>query len=79
MAFTVNKLSQYMQSPTSDHWSMVKCLLWFLKGTIDYGLQFYSHSPLSLHAFVDADWGGNLDYWSSTTAYVLYLGKNPIL
>lgn len=33
---------------------------------------------LSLHAYSDADWGGNKEDWSSNTAFILYLGKNPI-
>ena len=31
-----------------------------------------------LSAFSDADWAGNLDDRSSTTAYIVYLGGNPI-
>ena len=27
LAFAVNKLSQYMHTPTTDHWMFVKCLL----------------------------------------------------
>lgn len=78
MAFAVNKLSQYMQSPTTEHWSIAKRLLRYLRGTTDYGVQFHKNSPLSLHAYSDADWGGNKEDWSSNTAFILYLGKNPI-
>ena len=69
IAFVVNKLSQYMHCPTTEHWSFVKRLLRYLVGTIDEGLQLYKLSPLSLHAFIDnslslhafsdTDWAGD--------------------
>ena len=88
IAFAVNKLSQYMHCPTTEHWSFVKRLLRHLVGTIDDGLQLYNDSTLSLHdfsdsslslqAFSDADWVGDKDTFCSTSAYVAYLGKNLI-
>jgi len=53
IAFAVNKLSQYMHCPTTDHWSFFKRLLRYLVGTVDDGLQLYKDSTLSLHAFSD--------------------------
>jgi histone deacetylase 1/2 len=78
LAFAVNKLSQYMHTPTTDHWSFVKRLLRYLCGTINDGLQIHRRSPLNLHAYSNADWAGNKDDFSSTSAYVIYLGRNPI-
>jgi hypothetical protein len=61
IAFTVNKLSQFMHKPTLLHWQSVKCLLRYLKHTITYGLQIFKSSCLDLQAFSDADWAGNKD------------------
>jgi hypothetical protein len=47
-------------------------------GTIDYGLILRNNSPLSLHAFSDADWARDKDDYISTSAYIVYLGSNPI-
>lgn len=33
---------------------------------------------LSLHYFTDADWAGNLDDRTSTSAYIVFLGANPM-
>ncbi|KAK0572212.1 hypothetical protein LWI29_027896 [Acer saccharum] len=33
---------------------------------------------VSLHAFSYADWAANKDDFSSTSAYIVYLGRNPI-
>ena len=88
ITFAVNKLSQYMHRPTSLHWSFVKRLLRYLVGTVDDGLQLYKDSNLNLHAFSNTslslqafsnvDWVGDKDIFCSTSAYVVYLGKNPI-
>ncbi|RVW52539.1 Retrovirus-related Pol polyprotein from transposon RE2 [Vitis vinifera] len=75
IAFAVNKLSQFMHTPTTEHWTLVKRLLRYLCGTPDHSLQLYCDSPLSLHAFFDAlhaysdaDWAGDPDDFSSTAA-----------
>jgi len=85
IAYAVNKLSQFMHKPTTKHWTCVKRLLCYLCGTPDHGLQLYSVSPPSLHvfsdalhAYSDADWAGDPDHFSSTSAYIVYLGCDLI-
>ena len=67
-----------MHRPTTDHWALVKCLLRYLGGLINDDILLYCDSPFSLHAFFDADWAGNKDEFSSISAYIVYLGRNPI-
>ncbi|KAG7593974.1 Ribonuclease H-like superfamily [Arabidopsis thaliana x Arabidopsis arenosa] len=78
IVFAVNKLSKFMHQPTTAHWEAVKRVLRYLIGTADKGLFFSASSPLTLHAYSDADWGGNQDDLTSTGAYIVYLGKQPI-
>ena len=78
IAFAVNKLSQFMHAPTTHHWATVKRLLRYLNGTRSYGIRLKRHSSLSLHAFCDADWAGDPDDRTSTGAYIIFLGPNPI-
>uniref|UniRef100_A0A2N9GL63 Reverse transcriptase Ty1/copia-type domain-containing protein n=1 Tax=Fagus sylvatica TaxID=28930 RepID=A0A2N9GL63_FAGSY len=69
IAFTVNKLSQFMHKPTLLHWQSVKRLLRYLKHTI-----FKYLNPPDLQA----DWAGNKDDRRSTGSFCVFLGKNLI-
>lgn len=55
IAFTVNRLSQFMHCPTDQHWAALKRLLRYINGTLDHGLTLHRYSPPILHAFTDAD------------------------
>ncbi|KAL6327452.1 hypothetical protein AAG906_019765 [Vitis piasezkii] len=72
------QLSQYMHQPSTAHWVAMKRVLRYLKGTVDYGLFLRSHSSLALHVFADADYASNKDNYSSTSAYVIFLGPNLV-
>ncbi|KAB2631211.1 hypothetical protein D8674_008730 [Pyrus ussuriensis x Pyrus communis] len=78
ISFTVNKLSQFMHSPSETHWQALKRLLRYLKGTISFGLHLCRRPSHRLYAFSDADWAGDRDDRKSTTGYVVYLGGNLI-
>ncbi|KAH0637403.1 hypothetical protein KY289_037318 [Solanum tuberosum] len=78
ICFAVNKLAQFQHSPSTKHWQATKRLLRYLKGTITYGLHFKRGDSSQLLAYSDADWGGIPDTRHSTSAYVIFLGKNPI-
>ena len=67
-----------MHRPTSDHWTAIKCILCYLCSTIDHGILLHRQSPLQLHAYSDADWVGNKDDFTSTNAFILYLGRNLV-
>ena len=78
IAYAVNKLSQFMYCPTDLHWQATKRILRYLAGTSSHGIYLRKDSPLSLHAFSDADWAGDVDDFVSTNAHILYLGTTPI-
>ena len=77
-AYAVNKLSQFIHRSTGDNWTTVKHILCYLCDTIDHGLTIHFHSPLYLHAYSDADWPENKDYFTSTSAFIIYLERNPV-
>ena len=78
VSFAVNRLAQFMHSPSEIHWQALKRVLLYLKGTIHHGLFLKRGSSLDLKAFSDSDWGGILNGGRSTIAYIIYLGSNII-
>ncbi|PNX98781.1 hypothetical protein L195_g022038 [Trifolium pratense] len=78
LSFAINKLSQFMHKPTTLHLQHLKRLLRYLKSTINLGIFLKKPHTFSLCAFSDADWGGNTDDRTSTSAYIIFFGGNPI-
>lgn len=78
ISFAVNKVSQFMVHHTDTHWNAVKRILWYLKGTLDYGLKFTRASNFSLCCYADADWATDLSDRKSTSGFCVYLGPNLI-
>jgi hypothetical protein len=67
-----------MQHPSSTHVTTLKRLLRYLKATIFHGLHLKKSSSHTLYAFSDADWAGNRDDYTSTSAHITFYGGNPI-
>ncbi|KAG7586548.1 Zinc finger CCHC-type [Arabidopsis thaliana x Arabidopsis arenosa] len=78
IAYAVNRLSQFVHQPTDAHWNAAKRVLRYLAGTPTHGIQLTASSPMTLHAFSDADWAGDTEDYVSTNGYLIYLGRNPI-
>ena len=78
ISFAVNKLSHFMHKPTTNHWIATKMLLRYLKQTIFHGIQIHKTGLPILRTYSDADWAGNVDDRTSTSAYISFLGSNPI-
>jgi hypothetical protein len=78
IAFSVNKVCQFLHSPTTVHWAAVKRILRYVKGTLTIGLTIRNSSSLLLSTFADVDWAGFVDDRRSTGGFALFLGSNLI-
>lgn len=78
IAYSVNKLCQFMHAPKLIHWQAVKRLLRYLKGTITDGLLLTKPKELQLQSYADADWASDTDDRKSTSGLCVYLGSNLI-
>jgi hypothetical protein len=78
LAFAVNKVCQYLHSPTDQHWAAVKRMLRYLKGCTRLGLKITKNNSLLVSAFSDADWARCLDDRWSNGGYALFMGTNLV-
>jgi len=78
LAFAVNKACQYLHTPTTVHWTIVKRIIRYLKFSENTGLLIRKRSPLIVNGFSDADWAGSRDDRRSTGGFVIFLGSNVI-
>jgi Reverse transcriptase (RNA-dependent DNA polymerase)/gag-polypeptide of LTR copia-type/GAG-pre-integrase domain len=76
ITFAVNKVSQFMHSPSLTHWTAVKRILRYLNGSITHGIQLTKTDSFQLHAYSDADWAGCVDDRHSTSGFAIFLGPN---
>lgn len=79
IAFSVNKLSQFLKSPTDIHWSACKHLLRYLKGSNMLSLSFSPTSFSQFQGFADADWASCPDDRRSTGGHCIFLGSNLLV
>ncbi|XP_071679420.1 uncharacterized mitochondrial protein AtMg00810-like [Lolium perenne] len=78
IAFSVNKVCQFLHAPTTVHWTAVKRILRYVKDTVDIGITFQPSSSTLLSGFSDADWAGCLDDRRSTGVFAIFVGPNLV-
>ena len=73
-------LSQFLSNPTQEHWYTVKRIFLYIKGTLNYSLQFVSSKAnnITLYGYADTDWAGDFDTRKSTPGYVFCVGQSII-
>ncbi|GJS72638.1 ribonuclease H-like domain-containing protein [Tanacetum coccineum] len=65
-----------MHDPREPHQTALKRILRYVRGTLDYGLQLFFASPLSLIGYSDADWVGCPTTRRSTSGHCVFFGNN---
>uniref|UniRef100_A0A803PQB9 Reverse transcriptase Ty1/copia-type domain-containing protein n=1 Tax=Cannabis sativa TaxID=3483 RepID=A0A803PQB9_CANSA len=78
LSFPVNKLSQFLQAPTSAHWTAAKRVLRYLKGTMYHRLHIKVLDRLAITGYSDADWACCPDDRRSVVGYCVYLGDTLV-
>nr|KYP75364.1 Copia protein [Cajanus cajan] len=78
IAYSVNKLCQYMSAPTDDHWQGIKRILRYLCGTINHCLHIKSSADLDIAGFSDAYWAISIDDRKSIAGQCVFLGESLI-
>jgi hypothetical protein len=76
ISYAVGVLARFNSNPGQQHWTAVKHLFRYIKGTLDYKLTFGPISPSAplFTTYSDADYGGCKDSGKSTGGYVVMMG-----
>ena len=77
LAVATSNVARYCENPGLRHWSAVKRIFRYLKGTLAWGLLF-NPTDSTLVGYSDADWAGDLDSRRSTTGYLFTIGGVPV-
>jgi hypothetical protein len=78
LAFSVNKVCQYLHSPTTLHLATVKRIPRYVKDTVGMGLQITKSPSILVNGFSHANWAVCLDHRRSIGGFAIFLGSNLV-
>ncbi|KAK1661183.1 hypothetical protein QYE76_049342 [Lolium multiflorum] len=78
LSYAVQQACLHMHAPRTSHLALVKRVLRYVRGTLEFGLQLHASSSTALLAYSDADWAGCPDSRRSTSGYCVYCGDSLI-
>ena len=67
--YAVSCVAHFCANTTKDHWTAVKRILRYLKGTSNFGLLCRKEAPAELTGYSDADWQVKLETENQPQAY----------
>jgi len=78
IAYTVNRLSNYMANPQQAYLDVAKHVLKYLQGTFNVGILYHTRAPTTITGYTKANWGSCLETQRSMGAYLFTLARGPI-
>ncbi|XP_028102694.1 uncharacterized protein LOC114301935 [Camellia sinensis] len=78
ISYAVYILSQFVSATRSTHWAALLRTLRYLRGTLLQCLLLSASSDLTLRAYVDADWAGDVSERKSTSGLCVFLRDSLI-
>jgi len=78
ISYSVSIVSQFMSSPTVEHWRAVEQILSYLKFAPGRGVLYRNHGHSDIECFSDADWAGSKEDRRSTSGYCVFMGGNLV-
>ena len=78
IALSIGIVTRFFANARENHLMVVKIIMRYLKGIDDFGLYYKRNEKFELRAYIDVDWGGNIDDRKSTNGGALFLGKRLV-
>ncbi len=79
ITFAVCKLAQYCTCYDETHWQLAKYILRYLKGTMDWGLEYPAGQQIKLIVYTDASFAGDTHDRKSTYGFACYIGDKCLI
>ncbi|GJS65709.1 ribonuclease H-like domain-containing protein [Tanacetum coccineum] len=76
ISYAVQQVCLYMHDPRAPHFTALKRILRYVRGTLTFGLQIHASTTAQLTAYTDADWAGCPVTRRSSSGYCVFLGDN---
>jgi hypothetical protein len=68
-----------MEAPTTEHSTVVKHILRYIKGTINFGVVYLKERwEVKILGYSDSDMAGDIDDRKSTSGVAYFFGKIPV-
>lgn len=75
IAYLVNILSLFMAKPHNCHCKTTKRVIRYLKGNVDFGIEYSNHLNIELIGYSDSDWERDPNDKKSTIGYAFSIGS----
>ncbi len=78
LSYEVGVVSQFMQTPRKPHLDVVRCILRYIKHTLQCGVFYETKSQLQVHGYTDVDWVNNVLDRRSTNGFMFSFGSGVV-
>ncbi|GJR03459.1 ribonuclease H-like domain-containing protein [Tanacetum coccineum] len=76
LSYIVRQVCLYIYDHREPHFSALKHIIWYVRGTLEYGLQLHVSNTAQLTTYTDVDWVGCSVTSRFTSGYCVFLGDN---
>ena len=76
--FAVNNVARFCSKHIKQHWTAVKCIIRYLRGTQNYCLLYTRDGGNDIEVYSDANWAGDVNDRKSTSRYLFTIGRGAV-
>jgi hypothetical protein len=73
ITYAVSNVAKFCSKPSKEHWTAVKRIMRYLRGTVDVGLCYNKGTTNECIGYSDSDWAGDINDRRSTSGYMFQI------
>ena len=78
ITFAVSNVARFCSKPMKQHWTAVKRIMRYLRGTQNYDILYTRDCVTDVEGYSDADWAGDVNDRKSTSGYVFTISGGAV-